>query len=52
MAEYRLMKEAYIAEYQENYQINLIAKHDNINQFMETIEEKKIQSQELQKLKE
>ena len=39
-------------EYQENYQVNLNAKQDNISQFMETIEDKKIQLQELEKLKE
>lgn len=52
MLEYKLCKETYIAEYQENYQVNLNAKQDNISSFMETIEEKKLQSQDLQKLKE
>ena len=41
MAEYKMCKETYIAEYQENYQVNLTAKQDNISQFMETIEDKK-----------
>lgn len=46
------MKETYIAEYQENYQININVKHENINQFMQTIQDKKDQSVELQKVKE
>ena len=52
MIEYKMCKETYIMEYQENYQVNLNAKQDNISQFMETIEDKKIQLQELEKLKE
>ena len=36
-----MCKETYIMEYQENYQVNLHAKQDNISQFMETIEDKK-----------
>lgn len=41
MMEYKLCKEIYITEYQDNYQVNLNAKQDNISQFMETIEDKK-----------
>lgn len=35
------MKETYIAEYQENYQININVKQDNVVQFMDKIEETK-----------
>ena len=45
------MKETYIAEYQDNYQINLNEKQANIDGFIETIEEKKAQVAELEKLK-
>ena len=42
MAEYRLMKETYISEYQVNYQQNLEQKQNNIDGFMEeTIGDKK-----------
>lgn len=41
------MKENYIAEYQENYQINLNVMQDNIKQFKETIKDKEEQSVEL-----
>lgn len=46
------MKENYIAEYQENYQINLNVMQDNIKQFKETIKDKEEQSVELQKIRE
>ena len=39
--EYKFMKEEYIVEYQNNYQINLNEKQANIDSFIETIEEKK-----------
>ena len=45
------MKETYIAEYQENYQMNLNQKFENIEAFKETIQSKKDQLVELQKLK-
>jgi len=35
------MKEGYIADYQTNYQINLNEKQANIDEFIETMEEKK-----------
>jgi hypothetical protein len=41
MIEYKQMKETYIAEYQENYQININVKQDNVVQFMDKIEETK-----------
>lgn len=42
MSEYRLMKQTYIAEYQENYQENLTQKQSNIDSFMDdTIGDKK-----------
>lgn len=46
------MKHNYIIEYQENYQINLNVKEENITSFMETIEEKENSRLEVQKLKE
>lgn len=46
------MKEAYIIEYQNNFQINCNEKQANIDQFIETIEEKKSQVFSLEKLKE
>ena len=49
--EYKLMKEAYIVEYQNNYQINCNEKQANIDQFVETIEEKKSQVFNLEKVK-
>ena len=42
------MKETYIAEYQENYQINVNVKHENIQAFIETIDGKKQQAFDLQ----
>lgn len=52
MYEYQHMKHNYIIEYQENYQINLNVKEENITSFMETIEEKENSRLEVQKLKE
>lgn len=45
------MKEAYIIEYKNNYQINCNEKQANIDQFIETIEEKKSQVFNLEKVK-
>ena len=45
------MKEAYIFEYKNNYQINCNEKQANIDQFIETIEEKKSQVFNLEKVK-
>lgn len=45
------MKEAYIVEYKNNYQINCNEKQANIDQFIETIEEKKSQVFNLEKVK-
>ena len=42
MSEYKMMKQSYITEYQENYQENLMQKQSNIDSFMEdTIGDKK-----------
>jgi hypothetical protein len=41
MEEYKLMKEGYGLDYQNNYQINLNEKQTNINEFLETINDKK-----------
>ena len=41
MAEYRLMKEAYIFDYKNNYQININEKEANINDFLDKIDDKK-----------
>lgn len=50
MAEYRQMKEAYIKDYQYNYQMNLEEKQNNIDEFLNvTIENKKSQSFNLEK---
>lgn len=49
--EYKLMKETYIVEYKNNYQINCNEKQANVDQFVETIEEKKSQVFNFEKLK-
>ena len=49
--EYKIMKDGYICEYQDNYQINLNEKQANIDQFIETIEDKKRQVGDLEKVK-
>ena len=49
--EYKNLKETYIAEYQDNYQMNLNEKQANIDGFLETIEEKKKQVGELERFK-
>ena len=49
--EYKLMKEAYIVDYQNNYQINCNEKQANIDHFIESIEEKKSSMFSLEKLK-
>lgn len=41
MAEYKLMKEAYILDYTNNYQININEKQANIDEFVATIDDKK-----------
>ena len=38
-----MMKEGYISDYQTNYQINLNEKQANIDEFLETMEDKKNQ---------
>eukprot|EP00356_Strombidium_inclinatum_P005259 CAMPEP_0170481962 /NCGR_PEP_ID=MMETSP0208-20121228/2195_1 /TAXON_ID=197538 /ORGANISM="Strombidium inclinatum, Strain S3" /LENGTH=278 /DNA_ID=CAMNT_0010754753 /DNA_START=362 /DNA_END=1195 /DNA_ORIENTATION=+ len=52
LQEFKMMKEGYIQEYQNNYQININEKQANIDQFIETIEEKKSQVFNLEKVKE
>jgi len=49
--EYKNLKENYSVEYQDNYQINLNEKQANIDDFKETIEEKKQQVTELERFK-
>lgn len=49
--EYKSVKENYVQEYQDNYQMNLNEKQANIDQFVETIEDKKQQVFNLEKLK-
>lgn len=51
-AEYKGVKESYVQEYQDNYQMNLNEKQANIDQFVETIDDKKQQVFSLDKLKE
>lgn len=51
MLEYKLMKETYIAEYQENYQMNIHVKQENVANFMDTIEDRKTGAVELDKIK-
>ena len=41
LEEYKLMKEQYIIDYQNNYQINVNEKQANIDEFLATIDEKK-----------
>ena len=41
MAEYALMKEAYIQDYKNNYQININEKEANVYEFVATIDDKK-----------
>ena len=45
------MKESYIIQYKDNYQINCNEKQANIDEFIETIEEKKSQVFNLEKVK-
>jgi hypothetical protein len=47
-----MMKEGYISDYQTNYQINLNEKQANIDEFLETMEDKKNQMSLLGKQKE
>mmetsp|Transcript_9080 Transcript_9080/g.15332 ORF Transcript_9080/g.15332 Transcript_9080/m.15332 type:complete len:249 (-) Transcript_9080:245-991(-) len=49
--EYQAMKEDYMQEFQDNYQINLNEKQAGIDQFIETIQEKKSQVFNLEKFK-
>ena len=51
MAEYALMKEAYIQDYKNNYQININEKEANVYEFVATIDEKKQQCFDLDKSK-
>jgi len=51
MSEYRLMKESYVLDYKNNYQININEKQANIDEFVATIDEKKQQCFDLDKLK-
>ena len=39
--EYRQMKEGYILDFKNNFQINMNEKQANIDEFIETIEQKK-----------
>lgn len=45
------MKEGYIMDFKNNFQENLNEKQANIDEFIETIEQKKRNSQDLQDLK-
>lgn len=50
MGEYKLMQENYIMEYQQNYQMNLEEKQNNIDEFINvTIENKKQGSANMEK---
>ena len=51
MAEYKLMKEAYIHDYKENYKSNVNEKQANIDEFLATIADKKQQCFDLEKAK-
>lgn len=51
MAEYALMKEAYIQDYKNNYQININEKEANVYEFVATIDDKKQQCFDLDKSK-
>jgi len=52
LEEFKHMKEGYLVEYQDNYQINLNEKQANIDSFIDRIEEKKNQVFNLEKVKE
>jgi hypothetical protein len=52
MAEYSMMKQGYIADYQANYTANMDAKQSNINGFMQSINDKDQASYDLEKEKE
>jgi hypothetical protein len=51
MTEYKFMKEAYIQDYKNNYQININEKQANIDEFVATIDDKKQQCFDLDKAK-
>ena len=45
------MKEGYIQDFKNNYQINMNEKQANIDEFIETIEQRKRNAQDLKDLK-
>ena len=46
--EYKLMKEQYTIDYQNNYQINVNEKQSNIDEFVATLDDKKNESKALE----